>query len=269
MFLSSTLSLPAWTTILRPSSRHIDVAKPVKTTLVSLPAEIVLAITTYLPPSALISLKFANKRLNAIVPAPADYCFDELSQCEKRTIRRCINENTDLQSGRRRCLLCNTLQELRFFHDDSQICMAERGRFMFVSPPVWLGREMRKRINRLHRNKEDAFWLAIPRTFCLHTLTIVEWTSTACSCHCDSCAHVEVTCYVRVSGRFDTPKAWDVLRDASGREWMGEEHYLEGRLMCGSPYAGSITMVGGSQLTFRKLLPIVSSVTMDRVGRAP
>jgi len=208
-------------------------------TILSLPPELVLEIAAYLPTSALISLKLANKYIGSVVSSPPNHRFRDLSPCEKNSIRRYINERANLRTGRRRCLLCNTLQELRFFRDDSPVCTGEEGRFMTISssssspPPPPPGSElesyMRKQIEDLtvagKAKRDDVFWFAVPQRLCLHTGVITGRArqTTLCECHCDSCAHVEVSCYVRVAGELaPMPRSWDLVVDDEGQWTMSE-----------------------------------------------
>jgi len=223
-----------WTSACSRSPTYTPMSGAVpQTTLSSLPPELLLKIAFYLPLSALISLKLTNKYTNSMTPSPpADYCFGKLSRCEQRAVQRYIGERVELTSGRQRCLLCNTLQDLRFFDDASpQVCTLQRGRFMALSPEevgldAWFVEQVASRIGD-EFGGGGAYWVAIPGVLCLHTHVTWVWTGTPCSCGCGDCAHAQVTCFVRMSRGCDAPRTWDVVRDGSGQAWMSEEYALE------------------------------------------
>lgn len=188
----------------------------------SLPPELLHVIASYIPISARMSLKLVNKHLCGATPLPADYdgkvAFHQLSLCEKIAIRRSLNERSDLESGRRRCLLCNTPQPLGKFPDDGVTCDWHDRRLMEVSLPASLDEEMRERLLRLSGEANMPYWVRLRRILCVHSRKVVCWEVGDCGCRCGSCPHAEVDCCVRIAAAEDVPSTWEIeLLEGRGR----------------------------------------------------
>ncbi|KAK0262958.1 hypothetical protein B0A54_03910 [Friedmanniomyces endolithicus] len=195
-------------------------------TISSLPPELLLLITDYLPVSAIVSLKLTSNHLYHATPLPKAYhakpAFHALPLCEQRALRRNLDEAADLATGRRQCLLCNCLLHLRFFPNDGATCDLHSGRYMSTSLPPGLDAPTKARLERLAGFSQEAYWVAISRQLCIHTGRVVRWDVPACECGCDSCAHVSVVCYIRISHSSLRPSGWWLRSDHDGNCWVQE-----------------------------------------------
>jgi len=195
-----------------------------------LPPELLLLITEYLPLSTVISLQLTSKHLYQATPLPKAYhaqpAFHALPLCEQKALRRNLNEAADLATGRRRCLLCNCLLHLRFFPNDGAMCDLHDGRHMSTSLPPGLDESTKARLQRLAGCASGSYCLTLERLLCLHTGRVVQWDVPACECGCDSCAHVSVICYLRISNSSLGPSGW-WLKSVDGGERRVLEHDKE------------------------------------------
>ncbi len=168
----------------------------------------------------------ASKHLFHATPLPKAYhakpALHALPLCEQKAIRRNLNEAADLATGRRRCLLCNCLLYLRFFPNDGATCDLHSGRYMSTSLPSGLDASTKARLERLAGFAKEAYWVAISRPLCVHSNQVGQWDVLACECGCDSCAHVSVVCYIRISDSSVRPLGW-WLKSSDG----GESRVLE------------------------------------------
>lgn len=195
--------------------------------LFDLPNEILLEIARYLPVSALVSLKLTSRRLYYAIPIPLKFRFGESSMCERLAIRRNLNERKDLRDKRRRCLGCNTLQSTNHFRHQSRICTWEDGLLMALAVPPYVEDPTRRRLRILAKRIKQPRWIAISRVLCTHNRDISSWSVPACNCRCESCAHVEVTCYVRVARKLVIPASWRLCDDQYG-QFVLEESWCTG-----------------------------------------
>lgn len=173
-----------------------------RSTLASLPPELILDIARHLPARSLIALKLCNAALLHKTPIPPDFDFNTRSVCEKKLIRRYKNEYKESRDGRRYCLICHTLQESKFLgHGGGKICSSHG--LMFVQhQSTELDTDLQTRIAWTAQSRPDlgVFFIAVPRTLCAHTRAII-WDRQyfPCICGCGFCEHLQVTCYVRVA----------------------------------------------------------------------
>ena len=202
--------------------------------LTGLPVELLLEIATYLPVSALISLKLAHRQLLRTIPVPAEYDLHKLAQCEKHAVRRAINEQKYRESGRRWCLICKTLQPLRSFLGDAAICDWHEARFMRVGIPRGLSCSTKKRLLEFGEALRQARWVRIKRNLCVHCHTVQAWDARGCYCSCPSCSYVEVECLVRLSRKADTPSRFE--RASGNKQLVAEEFHSSTSL---EPYFGN------------------------------
>lgn len=219
---------PAVSDTITPSSIPTNVVSK----LASLPRELLLEITHYLPVSAMISLKLVSKELYHTTILPLDYqgkdAFYKLSFCERNAIRRNLNERRDIKDGRRRCLLCNCLQPAYVFTGNGATCDFHDKRFMSIRFPPGLESVLCRRLVRLACGTKTC-WVAIKRRLCVHTRKIVQWEVGQCRCDCESCPHVGVSCYVRVASQLDTPSTWHLAHDENGRRSIKETYEVAGK----------------------------------------
>ncbi len=207
--------------------------------LQTLPLELVLAITSHLPPSSLISLSLASKHFRQripTVPKTTYHAFASSSKCEQLAIARYTWEHWLLRSKRRRCVLCSVVQATDFFNSEvSAICKWHDGWFMAMKAPPTLEQDIGFVLWGLQREARP-YWVAVQRKFCVHEGEVLGWQRAGCRCRCESCGHLDVTCYVRVHGSDDWPKSW-TLRTANrdGDAVVEEERVSSVRSGLGSP----------------------------------
>lgn len=237
--------------------------------LVPLPTELLREIASYLPTSASTSLKLVSKRLYNTIPVPADYDLHKLSQCERNAVRRAINEHKHLQSGRRWCIVCNTLQPLRCFSDGGAICSMHDGRLVRDGPPPGLEACMKTRLKQLAKVAQEAHWVSIPRTLCKHCHTIYDWDTSRCCCSCDSCAQVVVECLVRIAGKLDSPTSWELSGAVKCERFVCEEWVPSCKSTFGKPStradADGLPVLSESTRTFHRKVAIL---TLDQAERS-
>jgi hypothetical protein len=205
--------------------------KPSRDMLATLPPELLLQIATYLPTSAVISLKLTNKTLYHAMPIPANYNLLQLPQCERDAVRRAIHERKELQSGRKRCLFCNTLQPLsRFANISKPICSLHDKRFLKYMLPARVDEKTRARVSRIVGLTDRIHWLEVPRTFCTHCQAIVEWEIEDCWCRCQSCSRVPVNVVVRTADGKSQLKSAQLLKPGKEKRCVEEERFRESEM---------------------------------------
>lgn len=174
------------------------------TGLSSLPLELLHQIASYLPIPALISLKLINPELYCSIRLPAWFQqlrgkdgLQQLPACEQRAVHRYLNERRERQYGRRRCILCDTLQPLDGFLDDGQACSFHQARLRWASnrPRPEAGGSGRLVSSHPSAPESDSF--RSESVICGHTKEIIGGDVRSCGCGCDSCSHCIVKCYTR------------------------------------------------------------------------
>ena len=195
--------------------------------LATLPPELLTEITDHLQPSSQISLKLVNKSLSYGTPpvAPVDY----RDRCEVRAWRRFSRERENLQSDKKRCIVCDALELRRMFRDNTPICRWHDGWFIKTYLPQWAEPSMKEMYQRLARNSTTVQWFAISREFCAHRRNVIGWDSHECNCECNSCGHFEVTCYLRLAPQSDDLRSWEIFGDGEGAPCVIEQHGLNGK----------------------------------------
>ncbi|KXL46720.1 hypothetical protein M433DRAFT_152627 [Acidomyces richmondensis BFW] len=197
--------------------------------LVSLPTELLLEVASYLPLSAIISMKLVNKRLYHAIPIPRDYNIFRLVQCERDAVRRAINEHIDRRTARKRCVVCNTLQPLCWFRNCSTpICSWHDGRFMKSVVPVAVDGGIKFQYYKLVDAATETYWLALDRTFCSHCHAILGWEIPECRCACTSCPRITVVVYLRISSEKYGLRSAKLAKNETSHYIVSEEICVHG-----------------------------------------
>lgn len=166
------------------------------TNLHSLPTEIIQHVSDYLPVSALVSLKLASKTIFVKLRSRTQGYIKTASSCEVKAIRRFVSERQIALGGRRKCILCDGLMPVTFFHDASlPVCKWHQG---------WFNRSVSglSAVASSDMRPVDIFSgsVGIDRVLCGHCKTIRGWDVAHCSCKthdgCESCGTWGVTCIV-------------------------------------------------------------------------
>jgi hypothetical protein len=197
---------------------------PIKLTM--LPAEILHMIVSYLPTSSLIAVKLTNKRLYRDTISPSPGWPKAASTCEKKAVRRYINERKDLISGRRQCTTCNLITSTDRFPCDAPICKWHEQWFVSTTIPSFLETGLKARLVQLSNRTEEPKYIAIDRMYCAHNRDIVGWHVMDCECECDSCGHYSVKCYVRITRKLGNPRYAELSEDRSS---VSEERWFYGQ----------------------------------------
>lgn len=192
-----------------------------------LPTELNLAIASHLPVSSRISLKLTSRSLfTKTDPIPTDWRRDA-TYCEKRAVRRFVTERKDLEGGRRRCVLCNTLVKTYHFPSpDAPVCKWHEARYVENQIPMAVEEEVRRKLREVERRCRKPVWVSLERWFCVHERRLLDWHFGDCLCQCEACGHFPVMCYVRLSRRKDVVPLCSTL--STGRMYMSEEHWWQG-----------------------------------------
>lgn len=105
-----------------------------------------------------------------------------------------------MEDNRRRCVLCNACAPARDFMEGYPICKTHEGRFMTTAMPSHLEPELVTRLQQLAKEMPESGWVSFGRSLCVHSMLIQNWDgpSGLCECHCNSCGHFQVQCYVRI-----------------------------------------------------------------------
>lgn len=194
--------------------------------LSSLLPELLREIMSYLPGSARISTKLVNRQLLHGIAIPPSYRFSGASQCERHAILRYIYEYRDVETSRRRCALCFCLRSLLFFRDGGLVCTFEDGRVMKIGIPACMESPTKERLRGLEDRAERPYWVALPRLMCTHYSTrVIQWNGLDCNCNCDSCAHVQVMCYIRISRGRELPTKFEISNMDGDIPGVSEEEY--------------------------------------------
>lgn len=201
---------------------------PMALTLITLPFELILQISTYLQPSSHLALHLTSRILHQILPYPD--CEESLSRstCEYIAFSRVWEDHQLWKGGQRRCIICSAIQSLDFFRGQSPICKWHDGWLMSSVIPEFFDPFP---MNKTERQPDAVppYWVAIPRKYCMHCREVLGWHLRDCACRCDSCGDLEVDCYVRVSSSGNRPISWR-LEDIPGRpSHVVEQHSLKRR----------------------------------------
>lgn len=188
---------------------------PMALTLITLPFELILHISTYLQPSSHLALHLTSRILHHILPYQACKESRSRSTCEHIALARVQEEYQLLKGKKRRCIICSAVQSLDFFRGPSPICKWHDGWLMSPMIPEFLDPFPMNQIER-QPDAVPPFWMAIPRKYCMHCREVLGWHLRDCACRCDSCGDLEVECYVRVSSSDNRPISWR-LEDIPGR----------------------------------------------------
>ncbi|KXS98843.1 hypothetical protein AC578_10846 [Pseudocercospora eumusae] len=223
--------------------------------LTDLPPELLLEIVTYLSTSSLISLKLASRHLFSTTPSPSQDWFKAASDCEKTAWERAVNERKERAGGRRKCVHCGILAQLRRFPSNAPLCHWHQARFMSSTVPKFVDSSLKIRLLVLAREKQEPVWVRIRRTYCVHARAIVGWHIGSCGCGCNSCGHFEVACLIRIWSHLDAPNISELTRDGW---YVSEEHWIPNK----ANWRGRIfpREVRGNQeslVAYRKLVPII------------
>lgn len=161
--------------------------------LTDLPPELLLEIVSYLPASALISLKISSKQLWFTAPSPPTDWLKTATDCQRTAAYRATRERKELLGGRRRCVHCGIVAPTRRFHGAAPLCKWHQARFMSNSIPEHVESSLKIRLLLMTREREDAVWISIRRTYCAHARETLGWhIGSKCDCHCDSCKYSKV-----------------------------------------------------------------------------
>lgn len=163
----------------------------------TLPPEIVQQIASYVPVSALISLKLASPRLFLQLPAPPQGYVKTASRCEIKSIRRYVGERAEARGGRRKCILCDGLMPIVFFRDPGlPVCKWHDG--WFSKSAASLSAVLRPDVGQTDIMASES---EIARVLCAHCKVIRGWDAECCICKvtgdCESCGVWDVNCHLR------------------------------------------------------------------------
>lgn len=243
--------------------------------ITDLPPELLLEIVSYLSSSSLISLKLVNRHLFSTTPSPPREWFKVATDCQRTAWQRAVSERIERKGGRRKCIHCGILAQLRRFPGDAPLCKCSKGRpgefekhadgdssghwhqarFMSSTIPQHLESSLRIRLLVLRREKEQPVWVRIRRTYCAHEREVVGWHIGRCGCKCDSCGHFEVECLVRIWSHLDAPNISELTRD----DHVSEEHWVPRRAdWVRRIYAREVLGNQESLIAYRKLVPIIN-----------
>lgn len=163
----------------------------------ALPNEIAQLIADFLPTSSLIAMKLTNRQIFLQLPSPTSSCGRYAPRCEMKSIRRYLSERKHTLGGRRKCILCDGLMPVAFFHHAGKpICKWHDGWFS-------------KRISSngdpstadMAWSKQMGHGKAVLRVLCAHCKIVRGWDAANCACEadggCDNCGVWLVDCYFR------------------------------------------------------------------------
>jgi hypothetical protein len=223
-------------------------------TIYSLPNELLIGITTYLPLPAQLAFKLSGRELYARLPAikPSQQAFSQLSTCSKLALYSYIQFDKD----RRRCALCKQWFPNRLFKSTEGGTKeeedAERARVLrdghgdlggpgMIDLPdslcAWdTARVVHFRQVPKSRTETLVGWYSRIEKLCMCcgdvALDSFVWNySRACHCGCDACGTREARTFVRFENRQrgDVCQGQCVLwRDEVGRYWAREWDSFKG-----------------------------------------
>ena len=165
--------------------------------LARMPGELLLMIASMLPHSARISLRLTTWAMYHGVPSSLPEQSNTSPKCENNALQRFLAERKDLQGGRRRCIVCYTLQELRCFREHEPICTAHDGwlRPTAQENPIVGTPQVQDQTNRALRIPRGRY----PETYCAHKGIVSTTSRESCECQCDSCVHIMIDRYTQDS----------------------------------------------------------------------
>ena len=187
--------------------------------LLALPDELLIYISDLLPLASQISLQHICRHLSIAISLPSGKATGP-TRCEGQEIHRCSEQNAASQPDKRHCYICLALQPTKRFRSDKvPICNWHDGWFLQATLPKHADRTTRSRLAKLPQTPER--WVALRRTFCAHTRTVIGWLDEQCECPSD-CEHFDVMCYARIPARRSTGLVLDLV-DQGGRLEVSEK----------------------------------------------
>lgn len=169
-----------------------------RTSLLRLPSELLVQVLSYLLKPSRLALQHVCRGLYDPTPPLQAPMATQLSVCERNALYRANEENSNLRSGKRRCVTCGQLAPLNWFRSETApICNWHDGWLMKRIVTAILEPEIQLRLQGLLPYLDC--WVSFERRYCAHSKDIINWDVRDCNCRCEFCGHFKVTCYVRIS----------------------------------------------------------------------
>jgi hypothetical protein len=172
-----------------------------RTSLLSLPPELILDLSGFLPPDGILALKLTHRYLNEIVPflpPPKDTPF---SECARVALRYYLSR-PDPKPSHLRCILCKAVYPIDLFKSSSSpACVSDAISDASQTAVVELPQRLCSwHVGRLARVVHTGSggrneWTSHMEDMCMHCGAVQSWSR--CNCDCGSCGLRSVRTYTR------------------------------------------------------------------------